>query len=162
MCLNKGSATSGKVLHHPNTCYANHAEPLFTEQYRSSSPNSCTQMATPITKQKSPTSASIKTTQDHDFVPLMHGHVRGHGSFSASTIRSPTAPATSNGLDIVGQTALFSTDIADNESAIQTPTERVAVHQLNATGSVQAVVVDDDVLFAGLQGGEIVVWFLCH
>ena len=30
-------------------------------------------------------------------------------------------------------------------------------HRLNATGSVQAVVVDQDVLFAGLQGGDIVV-----
>lgn len=30
-------------------------------------------------------------------------------------------------------------------------------HRLNASGSVQAIVVDDDVLFAGLQGGEIVV-----
>lgn len=32
-------------------------------------------------------------------------------------------------------------------------------HRLNASGSVQAVVVDDDVLFAGLQGGDIVVGF---
>lgn len=30
-------------------------------------------------------------------------------------------------------------------------------HRLNASGSVQAIVVDDDVLFAGLQGGDIVV-----
>lgn len=30
-------------------------------------------------------------------------------------------------------------------------------HRLNATGSVQAIVVDDDVLFAGLQGGDLVV-----
>ena len=30
-------------------------------------------------------------------------------------------------------------------------------HRLNASGSVQAIIVDDDVLFAGLQGGEIVV-----
>lgn len=30
-------------------------------------------------------------------------------------------------------------------------------HRLNATGSVQAIVVDDDVLFGGLQGGDIVV-----
>lgn len=30
-------------------------------------------------------------------------------------------------------------------------------HRLNATGSVQAIVIDDDVLFAGLQGGDIVV-----
>lgn len=30
-------------------------------------------------------------------------------------------------------------------------------HRLNASGSVQAIVVDGDVLFAGLQGGDIVV-----
>jgi len=30
-------------------------------------------------------------------------------------------------------------------------------HRLNASGSVQAIAIDDDVLFAGLQGGEIVV-----
>ena len=30
-------------------------------------------------------------------------------------------------------------------------------HRLNASGSVQAIIVDDDVLFAGLQGGEIIV-----
>jgi hypothetical protein len=33
-------------------------------------------------------------------------------------------------------------------------------HRLNASGSVQALVIDDDVLFAGLQGGDIVVCFL--
>lgn len=33
-------------------------------------------------------------------------------------------------------------------------------HRLNASGSVQAIAVDDDVLFAGLQGGNIVVSML--
>lgn len=35
-----------------------------------------------------------------------------------------------------------------------------ALHRLDAPGSVQALVVDDDVLFAGTQGGSIVVWSL--
>lgn len=30
-------------------------------------------------------------------------------------------------------------------------------HRINASGSVQAIVIDDDVLFAGLQDGEITV-----
>ncbi|KAK5078684.1 hypothetical protein LTR64_002901 [Lithohypha guttulata] len=33
-------------------------------------------------------------------------------------------------------------------------------HRINASGSVQAIVVDVDVLFAGLQGGDIVAWSL--
>lgn len=32
-------------------------------------------------------------------------------------------------------------------------------HRLNASRSVQALVVDDDVLFAGLEGGDIVVCY---
>lgn len=32
-------------------------------------------------------------------------------------------------------------------------------HRVNASGSVQAIVVDVDVLFAGLQGGDIVVCY---
>lgn len=37
-------------------------------------------------------------------------------------------------------------------------------HRLNASGSVQALVIDGDVLFAGLQGGDIVVCYVlnCH
>ena len=34
------------------------------------------------------------------------------------------------------------------------------VHRINAPGSVQALAVDDDVLFAGTQGGSIIVWSL--
>ncbi|KIY01575.1 uncharacterized protein Z520_03127 [Fonsecaea multimorphosa CBS 102226] len=35
-----------------------------------------------------------------------------------------------------------------------------ALHQIKAPGSVQALAVDDDVIFAGTQGGNIVVWSL--
>ncbi|KIW78052.1 hypothetical protein Z517_07885 [Fonsecaea pedrosoi CBS 271.37] len=34
------------------------------------------------------------------------------------------------------------------------------LHQVKAPGSVQALAVDDDVIFAGTQGGNIVVWSL--
>ena len=34
------------------------------------------------------------------------------------------------------------------------------IHRVNAPGSVQAIAVDDDVLFTGTQGGHIVVWSL--
>jgi len=34
------------------------------------------------------------------------------------------------------------------------------IHRINATGSVQALIVDDDILIAGLQGGDIVAWSL--
>ncbi|KIV80675.1 hypothetical protein PV11_08160 [Exophiala sideris] len=34
------------------------------------------------------------------------------------------------------------------------------IHRINAPGSVQALAVDDDVLFAGVQGGSITVWSL--
>lgn len=34
------------------------------------------------------------------------------------------------------------------------------IHRIKAPGSVQALAVDDDVLFAGVQGGSIVVWSL--
>lgn len=34
------------------------------------------------------------------------------------------------------------------------------IHRINAPGSVQALAVDDDVLFAGLQGGSITAWSL--
>ncbi|KAK6382299.1 hypothetical protein LTS17_004186 [Exophiala oligosperma] len=34
------------------------------------------------------------------------------------------------------------------------------IHRINAPGSVQALAVDDDVLFAGLQGGNITAWSL--
>lgn len=34
------------------------------------------------------------------------------------------------------------------------------IHRISAPGSVQALAVDDDVLFAGVQGGSITVWSL--
>lgn len=34
------------------------------------------------------------------------------------------------------------------------------IHRVNAPGSVQALAIDEDVLFAGTQGGSIVVWSL--
>ncbi|KIW49944.1 hypothetical protein, variant [Exophiala xenobiotica] len=34
------------------------------------------------------------------------------------------------------------------------------IHRINAPGSVQALVVDDDVLFVGVQGGSITAWSL--
>lgn len=37
---------------------------------------------------------------------------------------------------------------------------KIPVHRIEAPGSVQAVAVDDDVLFAGVQGGSIVAWSL--
>jgi di- and tripeptidase len=35
-----------------------------------------------------------------------------------------------------------------------------AIHRVNAPGSVQALAIDDDVIFGGTQGGSIVVWSL--
>lgn len=43
----------------------------------------------------------------------------------------------------------------DTDDAVQVKDN--LYHRLNATGSVQAIAIDDNVLFAGLQGGEIVV-----
>ncbi|OAP56311.1 hypothetical protein AYL99_09490 [Fonsecaea erecta] len=37
---------------------------------------------------------------------------------------------------------------------------KLPLHQIKAPGSVQALAVDDDVIFAGTQGGDIVVWSL--
>ncbi|KIW72830.1 hypothetical protein, variant [Phialophora macrospora] len=52
----------------------------------------------------------------------------------------------------------------DAEEALSTsvPADAVKhpIHRVNAPGSVQALAIDDDVLFAGTQGGNIVVWSL--
>ncbi|KIW35286.1 hypothetical protein, variant [Cladophialophora immunda] len=42
----------------------------------------------------------------------------------------------------------------------QSPPVKHPLHQIKAPGSVQALAVDDDVIFAGTQGGNIVVWSL--
>lgn len=58
------------------------------------------------------------------------------------------------------------TNLEENSSVSATNIEGLSEenlhHRLNATGSVQAIVVEDDVLFAGLQGGEIVVSFTAY
>lgn len=52
---------------------------------------------------------------------------------------------------------LDGTDNHFHGNGIASLSEENLQHRLNASGSVQAIVVDDDVLFAGLQGGDIVV-----
>ncbi|KKY17511.1 putative wd repeat protein [Phaeomoniella chlamydospora] len=58
-------------------------------------------------------------------------------------------------------------DIQDNSSGIDleniVPVKRVEsslTHRVNATGSVLSLAVNDQVLFAGLQGGDIAAWKL--
>lgn len=58
-----------------------------------------------------------------------------------------------------------SDDSSDAESSLATsaaPGARLKIpsHRIEAPGSVQAIVIDDDVLFAGVQGGSIVAWSL--
>jgi len=48
----------------------------------------------------------------------------------------------------------------DDGSAPPRPAVKHPVHRITAPGSVQALAVDDDVLFAGVQGGSIVAWSL--
>ena len=62
------------------------------------------------------------------------------------------------GLESATATAAKLEDLTTNDDAVTLLSEDNLHHRLNATGSVQAIVVDDDVLFAGLQGGDIVVW----
>ncbi|EXJ95403.1 hypothetical protein A1O1_00524 [Capronia coronata CBS 617.96] len=53
--------------------------------------------------------------------------------------------------------------VEDSESTSSLPTShkpKPPIHRINAPGSVQALAVDDDVLFTGVQGGSIVVWSL--
>lgn len=53
--------------------------------------------------------------------------------------------------------------VADNQEAEDVvPVKDSLYHRLNATGSVQAIAIDDEVIFAGLQGGEIVVCGIPH
>ncbi|EXJ64672.1 hypothetical protein A1O7_01010 [Cladophialophora yegresii CBS 114405] len=54
------------------------------------------------------------------------------------------------------------TSDAEEPSSTSRPSGPVKhpIHRVNAPGSVQAVAIDDDVLFAGTQGGNIVVWSL--
>lgn len=109
---------------------------------------------------------SPSSSQSQENPSTFSGHARGHGSFSASTVRSPLASAV-NGTPL-GMIGRYGNGISNSMSAIDddfelhapAPAERPAVHRLSTSGSVQALVVDDDVLFAGLQGGEIVVCFL--
>lgn len=75
----------------------------------------------------------------------------------------PSARATTNGQgpdETLSATAIASKlegvrngPVAENKSLDNDKLH----HRLNASGSVQAIVVDGDVLFAGLQGGDIVV-----
>ena len=37
---------------------------------------------------------------------------------------------------------------------------KTPIHRIQAPGSVQAIAIDDDVLFAGVQGGSIIAWSL--
>ncbi|ETI28622.1 hypothetical protein G647_01073 [Cladophialophora carrionii CBS 160.54] len=54
------------------------------------------------------------------------------------------------------------TSDAEEPSSTSIPSNSVKhpIHRVNAPGSVQALAIDDDVLFAGTQGGNIVVWSL--
>jgi di- and tripeptidase len=45
-------------------------------------------------------------------------------------------------------------------TSIPSDTVKHPIHRVNAPGSVQALAIDEDVLFAGTQGGNIVVWSL--
>lgn len=49
---------------------------------------------------------------------------------------------------------------AASASASSRQNVKIPAHRIEAPGSVQAVAVDDDVLFAGVQGGSIVAWSL--
>lgn len=75
-------------------------------------------------------------------------------------IALPARP-TSDGITSVGgattSSKLGSVDHRDSGNDARALSEENLQHRLNASGSVQAIVVDDDVLFAGLQGGDIVV-----
>ncbi|KAJ4502269.1 hypothetical protein HRR73_009521 [Exophiala dermatitidis] len=70
----------------------------------------------------------------------------GHGRPQAGLRQPPTTK--SNGRH----------DVADPEPA--SSSTKPPIHRISAPGSVQAVAVDDDVLFAGVQGGSIVAWSL--
>ncbi|KAJ9608786.1 hypothetical protein H2200_006557 [Cladophialophora chaetospira] len=48
----------------------------------------------------------------------------------------------------------------DSPAPISSHSVKHPIHQVNAPGSVQALAIDEDVLFAGTQGGNIVVWSL--
>lgn len=61
------------------------------------------------------------------------------------------------------RSTLSDSDVSTEPSRVANSEEQPAkdpIHRINAPGSVQALAVDDDVLFAGTQGGNIVVWSL--
>ena len=85
-----------------------------------------------------------QATQDAlaDCPPLARTPIERQGSYGVETIND-TLPRPDN-------------DSSANIQALSL-NEGILHHRLNATGSVQAIVVDDDVLFVGLQGGDLVV-----
>ena len=74
-----------------------------------------------------------------------------------SLARTPLEREGSYGVETINDTlSRLDTETTANVEALPL-NEGDLHHRLNATGSVQAIVVDDDVLFAGLQGGDLVV-----
>lgn len=53
-----------------------------------------------------------------------------------------------------------SDDEEQSSATLRSHAVKHPIHRVNAPGSVQALVIDEDVLFAGTQGGNIVVWSL--
>lgn len=74
----------------------------------------------------------------------------------ASSVR-PTSDANISAGNDTNLSKLEDSRSHDTSTGVRALSEENLQHRLNASGSVQAIVVDDDVLFAGLQGGDIVV-----
>lgn len=74
----------------------------------------------------------------------------------ASSAR-PASDANPSAGDVTRPANPEGTNKQNQSREIYSLSEENLQHRLNASGSVQAIVVDDDVLFAGLQGGDIVV-----
>lgn len=83
---------------------------------------------------------------DAETPPLAHVIANDQNGQGSQSAQSATAPVMKHGrIPAVNATELRSL----NEENLH--------HRLNASGSVQAIAVDEDLVFAGLQDGEIVV-----
>jgi len=97
-----------------------------------------------------PLSQSFRAQSEQDALANVGSSARTTSNGQSSQTLHQTASATAIATKLEGA------NVAD-EDELQNLNEDNLHHRLNASGSVQAIVVDDDVLFAGLQGGEIVV-----
>lgn len=87
-------------------------------------------------------------------------HSRKQSQSNTIPLRNSTRSSTVQEDESDGSSSEVGSSLASAASASSPQNVKTPSHRIEAPGSVQAVAVDDDVLFAGVQGGSIVAWSL--